>query len=99
MVSFKRVFKVFILLLSVFFIITVLSEKAESMNDGNDTYGFPFTFYTYLGGKRIPEPPSREIYNYMNLLIDIAFASLVAFGNSFIFNLVKRRMDFKRKIK
>ncbi|PUV25849.1 MULTISPECIES: hypothetical protein [Sphingobacterium] len=59
----------------IFFILTVtitlLFSKCESPSDGNDVLGFPFPFYTYLGGKRYPEPPDRTYFNGIYLLLNL----------------------------
>jgi hypothetical protein len=54
--------------------------RIESSSDGNNSIGFPFRFYEYLGGKRIPEPLTRNIFSYLNFIIDsiiIAITSIV----------------------
>ncbi|MDR2270017.1 MAG: hypothetical protein LBF27_03835 [Sphingobacterium sp.] len=52
-------------------VITVLFSKFQSPSDGNDILGFPFPFYTYLGGRRFPEPSSRTDFNGIYLLLDL----------------------------
>jgi len=54
--------------------------KIETPFDGNDTYGFPLTFYIKWSGMcfKCPEKPTETYYEY--LLIDIAIAGLFSFG-------------------
>lgn len=62
----------------IFTTFTISTAKIATPADGNDTYGFPLTFFTKLGGKRFPKPiHSTEIF-YFNLFIDIILALLLA---------------------
>jgi len=80
----------------IFFILTVtitlLFSKCGSPSDGNDTLGFPFPFYTYLGGKRYPEPPDRTYFNGIYLLLNL----IIYFGIACLLNyLIKKNKKIK----
>ena len=65
--------------------------KIETPVDGNDTYGFPFTFHIRWSGMcyTCPEEPTVTYFGY--LLIDLILAGLLAFGIlSFIKKINKR---------
>jgi hypothetical protein len=86
--KFIRITGLFIILFSV---ISLGTAKFESAWCGNNTIGFPFTFYKYLGGDFLIEPVTRTYFTVGNLLLDILFALLlsglidfVIFKNKFI---------------
>ena len=60
--------------------ITLLFSRCESPSDGNDTFGFPFPFYTYLGGKRYSETPIRTYFNSIYLLLNL----IIYFGIAYL---------------
>ena len=62
----------------------------SSFSDGNNTIGFPFTFYQYLGGKRFPEPESRHHFNALLLVADLLIVSVVSVSVGFIFKKMRR---------
>ena len=62
----------------------------SSFSDGNNTIGFPFTFYQYLGGKRFPEPESRHLFNAFLLVADLLIVSVVSVSVGFVFQKVRR---------
>jgi hypothetical protein len=75
----------------VFGVITFTTANYDSMSDGNDTLGFPLTYYIYFGGKMDVYPPDlTEIY-YWKLVLDILFAAFVAVLGRMIFFRVKNR--------
>ena len=61
-------------------------------SDGNDTLGFPFTFYKKIGGKRFPIPENLVETQMSYLVIDFIVSGILAFG---IFNLHEK---FNRRI-
>lgn len=69
-----------------FLIISFLFDKNNSPSDGNDAFGWPLVYYTYLGGHRIIEPEIRAYFNQTYLIIDILFSILISFG---ILSLIK----------
>ena len=77
----RRTIVVFILLFMVLSIVTI---QIGSPSDGNDLIGFPFRFYTYLGGKRIPEPLSRYIISYPKMILDMVIIGAVSLIEIFI---------------
>jgi hypothetical protein len=78
----RRTIIVFLLL---FIILSLLTIVPGSMSDGNDLVGFPFRFYIYLGGKRIPEPLSRYIISYPKLILDMLIIGLASVGIEIFF--------------
>ncbi|POY34632.1 hypothetical protein C3K47_19280 [Solitalea longa] len=69
-----------LIILIVLFLLTILALSTfNSPSDGNDSFGFPFTFYTYLGGKRSPEPLTRHDLNISMLVLDILILATVSF--------------------
>jgi hypothetical protein len=67
-----------ILTIVIFTSLTISTAKIETPFDGNDSYGFPLTFFIKLGGKRLPNPKNWTEIFYFNLLIDIIIAFLIA---------------------
>jgi len=64
--------------------------KIETHFDGNDTYGFPFTFHIKLSGMcdPCPENPTETYFGY--LIIDIIFALIIALGIDFTIKKIKK---------
>ncbi|MDF2516287.1 MAG: hypothetical protein K0R59_1583 [Sphingobacterium sp.] len=73
-------------------IITILFSRFDSPSDGNDAIGFPFPFYTYLGGKRYPEPPDRTYFNGIYLLLNL----IIYFGISYALTYSIKKFRNKR---
>ena len=63
----------------VFGILTFATAKVETPFDGNDTYGFPSTFFKRFSGMTSPPPTVASETYYVPLLIDIVVAFIVAF--------------------
>lgn len=74
----------------IFGILTLTTAKYDSISDGNDTMGFPLTYFISFGGKRDFYPPDQTYY--WKLLLDILFAAFVAVLGLTIFNKVKSRL-------
>ncbi len=68
-----------ILTIVTFLTLTISTAKTETAFDGNNSYGFPLTFFTSLGGKRFPTPTSGSELFYVNLLFDVTVAVIIAF--------------------
>jgi len=85
-----RTFSVMLFACIIFIILTIVTSSLKSPSDGNDLFGFPLTFYTYLGGKKIIEPESRIIMNYYNLLVDIGFVIVLSLGMDYIRKRIQR---------
>ena len=62
----------------------------SSFSDGNNSLGFPFTFYQYIGGKRFPEPESRHRFNALLLVADLLIVSVVSVSVGFVFQKARR---------
>jgi len=71
------------MLICVCILIVILGVTASfnSAADGNTVIGFPFTFYTYLGGKRFPEPTTRYHFNFFACAIDGILLFGIPFGS------------------
>jgi hypothetical protein len=74
----KKYIALCILTIIIFAALNISTATFETATDGNDTYGFPLTFLTRLGGKRFPNPAYGTEISYLNLLIDLAVAFLLA---------------------
>jgi len=75
----------------IFGILTISTAQNDSMSDGNDTMGFPFTYYIYHGGKMDVYPPDLTETYYWKLLLDILFAAFLAVLGWTIFFKVSNR--------
>lgn len=73
----------------IFGILTITTAKFESASDGNDTMGFPLTWFIEFGGKCDPCPPNPTETYYWKLLLDILFAAFIALLGRAIFTKVK----------
>jgi len=76
----KNSIRIIGLTIAIFIVATLITMRLEVASDGNNTYGFPFTFLQQLGGKRFPAPESRNEMHIGYLLIDLVISGLVAFG-------------------
>jgi len=77
----------------IFGILTITTAKFESAFDGDDTIGFPLTYYHGFGyGERVVHPPIPGETYYWKLLLDILFAACMAVLSLFIFTKVKNRL-------
>jgi len=54
------------------------------MSDGNNSIGFPFSFYNYSGGKRFPEPESRHNFIVLALITDVVIISGITFAITYL---------------
>jgi hypothetical protein len=84
--------KYLLLIFVVFTILTWATARFETPNDGNDTVGFPLHFYFKISGESYPCPENPIKKNYFYLLVDIAFAALLALG------IWKLYLKFKSRI-
>jgi len=62
----------------VFVAITLSTSKIETPFDGDDTYGFPVTYFIRFSGMCDPCPPNPTETYYLKLLVDILFAAGIA---------------------
>ena len=67
--------------------------KIETPFDGNDTYGFPFTFHKTLGGKRFPITENYYETHIGYLVMDFIFSGLLAFGILNLYKKLKRQNE------
>ena len=89
----KTPIKFISLTILIFILVTLITMKIETPFDGNDTYGFPFTFHIKWSGmcEPCPENPTETYIGY--LLIDILIAGLFAFGILSINRKLKKRNE------
>ena len=85
----KTWIQILILTIITFTIITLVTMKIETPFDGNDTYGFPFTFHIKWSGMCFdcPENPTETYYGY--LLIDFIISGIIGFGLLKLFKRLK----------
>jgi hypothetical protein len=74
----KKYLALCILTIIVFGALTISTAKIETPFDGNDTYGFPLTFFIRFSGMCSPCPPNPTETFYLKLLGDVAVAFLIA---------------------
>lgn len=81
----KRGFLIFFSVTALFVLLTKLTITTDSIIDGDDQIGFPFKFYTYIGGKLLDESTPRTSINYWFLFLDILIYSLSLMLAMFLF--------------
>jgi hypothetical protein len=88
----KKLLIILALTVLIFGILTIATAKFESVSDGNDTMGFPLTWFIGFGGKRDPVPPNPTETYYWKLLLDVLFAAVITVLGRAIFVNVKNRL-------
>lgn len=78
------------ILIILFLVSSIATCSYNSPSDGNDTIGFPFTFYEYLGGKRDPEPQNRTVFNFSALLSDVLLLIVLSASLEYLASKRKR---------
>jgi hypothetical protein len=86
----KKYLVISTLTIVIFGALTILTSKNGVAFDGNDAYGFPFIFFTKLGGKRLPGAGNGTEFFYFKLLLDIIVALLIAMIIWFVFLKLKK---------
>lgn len=79
----------------VFFGLTILTASIEAPSDGNNSFGFPFTFYRVYGGKRTYYHP--DDFSALTLLLDVFAAGLIFWIVKRIFTSIKTKIREKSK--
>lgn len=74
----KKYVAIGILSVVIFSILTVSTAKIETPADGNDSFGFPGTFFIRFGGKGMNDLTKLSEIFYLNLLIDVVVALIIA---------------------
>lgn len=92
----KKAILISIISLVVFTILSLTTAKWETMVDGNDTVGFPMTFYTKFSGMCFDCPPKPYKINYLNLTVDVLFAGLIGFVILTGIDKIKKRTNEKK---
>lgn len=85
----KRILSILGWTMLVFVVLTVLTAKIESPSDGNNTFGFPLTFFKEYGGKRSYLLPNE--FSVWKLLFDISCSVLMVLISGPIFKRLKTR--------
>ncbi len=80
-----------ILTLFIFLVVTMVTSKNYSMADGDENYGFPFTFYKYIGGKLIDPNSSNEHFSSFYLIIDIIVSIMIALLFTMLFYRIRKK--------
>ena len=70
----KKVLLISMLSLATFVTATLATAKIETPFDGDDTYGYPFTFFVRFSGMCNRCPPNPTEIKFTALLIDLALA-------------------------
>ncbi|CAM3736656.1 hypothetical protein MUGA111182_06285 [Mucilaginibacter galii] len=83
----KRFSTICLLTVAFFGVITLLTAKVETPFDGDDTYGFPLTFFKKFGGMTFPHPSVESETYYLPLFVDV----LVTFVLAFVIGKIYRR--------
>jgi hypothetical protein len=73
----KKTISIGLLSILVFIILSLTTAKWETIVDGNDTVGFPMTFYIKFSNMCFDCPTKPTEFNYINLTIDLIFAGLL----------------------
>jgi hypothetical protein len=58
--------------------------------DGEDTYGFPFTFHVTYSGMCDPCPETSGATDYLKLLADLGIAFLIGLALWKVFDMVRQ---------
>jgi hypothetical protein len=69
----------------------MLTAKGEAASDGVDSYGYPYTYYDYFGGKCI-NCYDQFGFHYSALLKDIGFAVMLSFAGVLLVKLLLYRL-------
>ncbi len=85
--------RIALIFITTFVLFTAMTGTWKSASDGNDVIGFPFEFYTYLGGKRLIPTEDRTLFNYGNFTID---AILFFVSSILIDKLIKKNKNVPR---
>jgi hypothetical protein len=74
----KKYLPLCILTIIIFGTLTISTAKIEQPTDGEDTYGFPLTFFIRHSLMCSPCAPNPTEIFYLELLVDIAVAFLLS---------------------
>ncbi|OQP57264.1 hypothetical protein A3860_11965 [Niastella vici] len=87
-----------VLTIVLFSYLTISTAEIRSGSDGEDTYGYPLTFFIRFSGECdpcLPDAPETEI-NFLKLLLDLLFAAIFPIlGWAFI---IKVKKDIKKDL-
>ncbi|MDI9364229.1 MAG: hypothetical protein QM541_04705 [Flavobacterium sp.] len=74
----RKLITLFILTAIVLGTVTISTSKVETPFDGNDTYGFPLTFFIRFSKMCKPCPANGSEIFYLKLSLDILIAFIIA---------------------
>jgi hypothetical protein len=92
----KKIFAVFLWSTFSFVVLTLTTAKIETPFDGDDNYGFPFTFFVRFSGMCKPCPPNPTETKISYLLIDILFSIIVGLLLWFVARKIKLSLTKKK---
>jgi hypothetical protein len=76
----KNWIQILILTIILFIFFTLVTMKIETPFDGNDAYGFPFTFHIKWSGMCNKCPENETETNYLYFIIDFIIVGFISFG-------------------
>lgn len=85
-----------ILTIIIFATLTISTAKIETPVDGNDTYGFPLTFFIRFSGMCSPCPPNPTETSYWKLFVDIVAAFLIAVVILTVYTRLRKTLQKKK---
>lgn len=87
----RKLIKIIVLAILIFISVTWLTMEIETPFDGNDTYGWPFTFYTRLSVMTEPSSGGQVETSTEYFLIDFVVSGVLAFVSfSLVQKLIRR---------
>jgi hypothetical protein len=92
----KKAILISLISLVVFTIISLSTAKWETVVDGNDSVGYPMTFYTKFSGMCFDCPPEPYKINYLKLTVDLLFAGFIGFATYSGIEKIKNRTNDKK---
>ncbi|WP_315817879.1 hypothetical protein [Paraflavitalea speifideaquila] len=81
-----------ILTVLIFICLTELTSKRNAAVDSIDSYGYPYVFYDYFGGKCIDNCYERFGFHSAAFLNDIGFAAILALAGVLLSKILIARI-------
>ncbi len=79
----------------IFIIAVIATAEYFTSVDGDDTYGYPFTFYTVYGGKM--EVPLQPYFNFSTFAFDILLATFAAWLIVTAITFLRKKIKLSRE--
>lgn len=89
----KKIILILVWTALLFLGLTIVTASIEAPSDGNNSFGFPFTFYRVYGGKRTYYHP--DDFSILTLLLDVLCAGIIFFAGKSIFASLKAKIRKK----